>query len=58
MSIMVEHVKNVTTKYNGSAAAWDVVNEALCDCSWEGSKWESCEEYMAGASNAETKVGH
>ena len=39
--IMNEHVKNESEYYAGRLAAWDVVNEAVCDC-WLS--FSSCEE--------------
>ena len=30
--IMTAHIKNDTLRYNNTMAAWDVVNEAICDC--------------------------
>ena len=53
--IMIEHVKNVTLYYNGSAAAWDVVNEAICDCN--PATYETCADYFEGASAASSKCG-
>ena len=38
--IMNEHVKNESEYYAGRLAAWDVVNEAVCDC-WLS--FSSCE---------------
>ena len=29
---MAAHIKNDTLRYNNTMAAWDVVNEAICDC--------------------------
>ncbi|GMH78349.1 hypothetical protein TL16_g07765, partial [Triparma laevis f. inornata] len=42
--IMNEHVKNESEYYAGRLAAWDVVNEAVCDC-WLS--FDSCEEFVA-----------
>ena len=42
-------------RYNNTMAAWDVVNEALCDCN--PLQYETCADYFAGASAANTKCG-
>mmetsp|Transcript_15347 Transcript_15347/g.31617 ORF Transcript_15347/g.31617 Transcript_15347/m.31617 type:complete len:828 (-) Transcript_15347:29-2512(-) len=43
-SIMDAHVKNESEYYAGRLAAWDVVNEAVCDC-WFS--YSSCEDFVA-----------
>ena len=42
--IMKDHVKNESEFYAGRLAAWDVVNEAICDC-WLS--FASCAEFVA-----------
>jgi len=42
-AIMDTHVKNESEYYAGRLAAWDVVNEAVCDC-WLS--FSSCEEFV------------
>lgn len=54
--IMIEHLKNDTSYYNGSVDAWDVVNEALCDCT--PMTYATCADYMDRASTASTKCGY
>ena len=49
----------MTTRYNGSTAAWDVVNEALCDCTYDGASWDTCEGFFeARPVNAAAKCGY
>jgi GH35 family endo-1,4-beta-xylanase len=43
-AILDEHVKNETEFYRGRVAAWDVVNEAVCDC-WLS--YANCELFVA-----------
>ena len=43
-TIMDAHVKEESEFYAGRMAAWDVVNEAVCDC-WFS--YSSCEEFVA-----------
>ena len=57
-TIIVEHITEHMTRYNGSITVYDVVNEAVCDCiSWDGSKFSTCEEYVATDDGA-TKCGY
>lgn len=41
---MIDHVKEEAEFYAGRLAAWDVVNEAVCDC-WLS--FASCDEFVA-----------
>ena len=42
-------------QYNSTMAAWDVANEALCDC--QPMNYETCADYMAGAATASEVCG-
>lgn len=54
--LMIEHIRNDTFYYNGTMAAWDVVNEAICDCT--PMTFATCADYMAGSSVASSKCGY
>ena len=53
--IIAAHVYNDTQRYNSTMAAWDVANEAICDC--QPMNYETCEDYMEGSSTAHDKCG-
>merc|ERR1712117_334187 len=56
--IIVDHVTEAMTKYKGQVNYVDVVNEAICDCvSYAGSKFTTCEEFIATEDGAE-KCGY
>ena len=56
--IIVDHITEAMTRYNGQIKYFDVVNEAVCDCvSYPGSRFTTCEEYIVTEDGAE-KCGY
>jgi len=56
--IIIDHITEHMNRYAGRITYYDVVNEAVCDCiSWTGSKYTTCEEYIATEAGAE-KCGY
>ena len=56
--IIVDHITEAMTKYNGQIKYFDVVNEAICDCvSYPGSRFTTCEEFIVTEDGA-NKCGY
>lgn len=50
---IIDHINEMMTRYKGRVAAYDVVNEAVCDCvSFADSRFKSCEEFVATTDGA------